>query len=339
MPADRSGCGFYRMIEPAAAVAAAYPEWDVVVGDGLPVEVEPITRQITGVDTGGADVVVLQRPVNPHQIELIRAKGAAVVVEMDDLLSAVPHGHAGYDALVRSGAADAAVACARLADWVTVSTPALLGEYARHGRGDVVPNAIPRRLAELPPAYQRTPRSLTVGWTGYVATHPYDLQTVGSGVQQALHATGARFTVIGRAEGVARALALSEEPGEVPPIPDVAEFVTAVGDILDVGISPLRDDRFGRAKSWLKPLEYAARGVLPIYGPGPEYRRLGLGVSAVRPRDWAAAITRADRDPDWRAEQAAAAHAAVLDRHLVEHTAHLWAAAWKSAADQRTRAD
>lgn len=337
IPSDSSGCGFYRMREPAAAVARAFPgELTVELATGLYVN-QAESGRVGEVDAQGADVVVFQRLTSLDLLHRLQSQGVAVVFEIDDLLSAIPADHRAYDALVRSGAAELTHLCARRADWVTASTPELLAAYAPHGRGEVIPNAVPRRLAELPPAYERTPDPVTVGWTGMMSTHPYDLQTVGSGVAQAMRNTDARFRVVGLSEGVGRALALGEDPPETGLVRDVERFVAGVGVYLDVGIAPLRDDRFNRSKSWLKPLEYAARGVLGVYSPMPEYRRLGLGVPALRPRDWAAAITRAVTDPDWRTELAAANRARVLAGHLTEHTAPLWAGAWKRAADERVR--
>lgn len=339
IPSDTSGCGFYRMQEPGQAVADQYRgSIDVQFATGLHLN-QTFSGRIDNVDVQGADVVVFQRLTSLDLLQRVQRQGVAVVFEIDDLLSAIPAGHRAYDSLVRSGAAELTHRCARLADWVTASTPDLLAAYCRHGRGSVIPNAIPRRLAELPPAYERTPDPVVVGWTGMMSTHPYDLHTVGSGVQQAMRATTGRaqFTVIGQADGVAAALALDTEPVEVGLIRSVDRFVEAVGHHLDVGIAPLRDDRFNRAKSWLKPLEYAARGVFGVYGDMPEYVRLGLGVRAVRPRDWAAAITRAVNDPDWRREQAQTNRDRVLTSHLTEHTAGRWARAWLSAADHRAR--
>jgi hypothetical protein len=82
----------------------------------------------------------------------------------------------------------------------------------------VVPNAIPRRLAELPPAYEREPDVVTIGWTGTVGTHPYDLQEMGSGLQQALDRTRgrSRFAIMGQGEDARERLRLAEDPVQIP---------------------------------------------------------------------------------------------------------------------------
>ena len=342
------GSLYHRIAEPARAVQEAHPDVEVEITRGLSTEMvqRPGDEQPTvgAVDARGADVVVLQLPKTEAMLQclrLLQSRGVAVVVEMDDLLSAVPFGHRGHEAIVRSGAADLARQCAREADLVTVSTPALLEEYGRHGRGMVVPNAIPRRVAELPPAYEREPEVLTVGWTGSAVTHPYDLQVMESGLEQALARTRgrSRFAVLGQADEAQSWLRLTDAPVEMRFIRDVDDYLVAVGERFDVGVAPLRLDKFNTSKSWLKVLEYAARGVFAVRSPSAEYERLGLGMRAKRPRDWAQMIGRALEDADHRREVAAAGRERVLAGHLTEHTAELGATAWRRARDNRSRAD
>jgi hypothetical protein len=341
----RAGPYYYRIQEPARAVEEAGVGVRVTVQQGLTTAMRPPSGggapEVVDVDAQGADVVVLQLPKTVEMLQCIRilqTQGVAVVVEMDDLLSAVPFGHSAHAALVRKGMARWGAQCAREADFVTASTPALLEEYGRGG-GAVVPNAIPRRIAELTPAYVRTPEIVTVGWTGTVAGHPYDLQEMGSGLQQALDSTrgASRFLILGQKLDARERLRLSEEPDEVPWMMDVDAYTTAVGNLFDVGVAPLRIDRFNTSKSWLKALEFAARGVHFVRSPSAEYERLGLGMRARSARDWAKWLTLGIQDADRRHEHAVRAREAVLAAHLTEHTVGGWVAAWQQAIDNRRR--
>ncbi len=345
-----AGSLYHRVAEPARAVTEAGLGIDVTVQRGLKTVMAPDPQDPAGplvvreVDAQGADVVVLQLPKTRAMLDclrLLQAQGVAVVVEMDDHLTALPPGHQAHEVLIRRGVGRIAEACAREADFVTVSTPNLLREYGGGGHGMVVPNAIPRRIAELPPAYEREPDVVTIGWTGTVGTHPYDLQEMGSGLQQALDRRRgrSRFAVLGQADDARELLRLSEDPVEMPWIEDVDGYAAAIGERFDIGVAPLRIDTFNNCKSWLKVLEYSARGVFAVRAASAEYERLGLGYRAKRPRDWASGITRAIEDADWRREQAAANREQVLARHLTEHTAELWATAWRTAREKRSRAD
>ncbi|MEU2348160.1 glycosyltransferase [Modestobacter sp. NPDC049651] len=341
------GSEHYRMWEPARAVEEAGADVRITVGRGIETFVKSPTEgaapEVVDADAQGADVVVMQLPKTQAMLQTLRvlqAQGVAVVVEMDDLLSGVPYGHQGHDVLVRQDVARWARACAMEADFVTVSTPALLQEYAPHGRGAVVPNAIPRRIAELPPAYERAPERVTIGWTGNVFTHPYDLQEMGSGLQQALDSSrgASRFLVLGQKWDARDRLRLPVEPDEEPWIPDVDAYSARMGELFDVGIAPLRLDRFNECKSWLKPMEYSARGVFCVRARTPEYERLGLGAPAKAPKDWAKWLGVGVKDADRRRELAAAAREKVLAGHLMDHTVERWIGAWRAAADNRARA-
>ena len=345
-----TGSLFHRIAEPARAVTEAGLGVEVTVQHGLKTVMAPdpdnpaAPLRVREVDAQGADVVVLQLPKTLEMLDclrLLQAQGVAVVVEVDDHLTALPPGHQGHDALIRKGIGRIAEQCVREADFVTVSTPNLLALYGARGHGMMVPNAIPRRIAELPPAYEREPELVTIGWTGTVGTHPYDLEEMGSGLPQALDRTRgrSRFTILGQGENAREMLRLAEDPVEIPWIMDVDGYAAAIGERFDIGVAPLRIDTFNNCKSWLKVLEYSARGVFAVRSPSAEYERLGLGFRAKRPRDWAAALTRAVEDADWRREQAAANREQVLARHLTEHTAELWATAWRTAREKRSRAD
>ena len=340
------GSLYYRAAEPARAVNEAGLGVEVTLTYGLATTMDgPASEEsstVISVDAQGADVVVLQLPKTKAALEmlcLLQAQGVAVVVELDDLMSGVAYGHMSYATLRHFKVGSWSAACAREADLVTVSATALLSEYAKHGRGMVVPNAIPRRIAELPPAYERDPETVTVGWSGSVGGHPYDLQTMESGLQQGLERgrRPSQFMILGQAMDAQQRLHLPEPPVEVPWMQGVDDYLTAMGELFDVGIAPLRLDRFNEAKSWLKPMEYAARGIYAIRANTAEYDRLGLGMRAKKPRDWADHIAKAIDDPDRRREVAARNREVVLAEHLDEHTAPLWADAWHRALDNRVR--
>ena len=343
MHAGQDAQDYYRVREPVRAIQESGIDIEIETTRGIATMVRPGPGgEVYDADARGADVVVLQLPKTVAMLQTIRVlqdQGVAVVVEMDDLLSAVAFGTPGHDRLVRQGMARQAAECARQADFVTTTTPALLQEYAARGNGAVVPNAIPRRVAELPPAYDRDPEVVTIGWTGSVFFHPYDLEEVGSGLEQALHRTAgrSRFVVLGQVGNAQQRMGLTDPVQELPWVDGVEAYCASFGEHFDIGIAPLRIDRFNTSKSWLKAIEYSARGVWFARSASAEYERLGLGWRARSAKDWAKGLTTAVQDPDLRREQAAANREAVLAGHLTEHTAERWVAAWRTAADVAAR--
>lgn len=336
-PCDNGGCGWYRLRWPAEVLQAQ--GHDVVVAeafDALFLNGQMIRPLVE------ADVVVLQRPLVQQVVEAIgriQALGIAVVVEVDDDFSALPPGHG-----ARRGTSVAndptynrmwlRKACER-ADLVTVTTPELAATYGAHGRVAVIPNYVPASYLTVPSRHREA--SPTLGWTGSVVTHVGDLDVMGGVVPDVLDQAGARFVSWG--------MGLTEEAlgvkGRVRPWADLlGAYPRQVAD-LDVGIAPLADSTFCRAKSRLKMLEFAALGVACVGSDLPEYRRLhqgyGVGRLASSPMEWRHHLLDLLRSPDLRLEEADRNRVAVTSLTYEEHSDE-WMAAWKAAADHRAAA-
>jgi glycosyltransferase involved in cell wall biosynthesis len=272
--------------------------------------------------------------------------GTAVVVDVDDLLSAVDPGNPAFAAYHPSNAAEnwhhLERAC-RMADMVTVSTPALAERYGRHGRVRVLRNCVPEWYLRVGCGEDGTSAGLTstagserpeprpapvVGWAGRVDVHAADLAVVGTAVAQALRQTSATFRAVGD-EATLTALGVE---GEVVPFMPFEDYPVQVAR-LDVGMAPLADTAFNRGKSFLKPLEMAALGVPFVASPLPEYVRLaglGAGDLASRPRQWIAALRRLLNDAEYRAERAGRGREVAAGLTYEAH-ADGWATAWAEA--------
>ncbi|MDJ1137937.1 hypothetical protein [Streptomyces iconiensis] len=340
-PADRYGCGHFRMIWPAQQLAATGHDVRVVTPEQRRVRMVMDGDRVTDVLVE-ADVVVMQRVTHRWQadaVAVMRAKGIAVVVDIDDDLTAVHPSNPAWASLhpaagVRAGAGVApsphswrnlTTAC-RNASLVTVSTPALLPVYSAHGRGHVLPNY-------LPPSYFGLPRtdSDTIGWPAALHSHPNDPEVLGGAIAR-LVGEGGEFVMRGDPRGAGRALGLSSDPpGAAVP---VEEWPRAVAE-LGIGIAPLADTKFNAAKSWLKPLEMSALGVPWVASPRAEYRRLhelGAGLLADRSRTWHRELKRLRESAALRAELSEAGRQVADGLRLADH-AWRWADAWQRAAD------
>jgi glycosyltransferase involved in cell wall biosynthesis len=350
-PSDVYGCGHYRLIWPARAAAGQGHDVTVVMPEErkalvlLNQQREPIGERFPA----DADVVVLQRPTHQYlaaTVPMLRARGVAVVIDMDDDLRHINPQNRAFSALVSEfrqqhprspwltmtapnlhSRAAVEQAC-RDATVVTVSTPPLRDRYGAHGRCAILPNCVPE-------SYLQVPRvdSDTIGWGGVVVVHPHDLQAVGPTIARLVNEEGIRFETVGEVMGVAKALGLREDP---PSPGDVAldDWPTAIARF-GIGIAPLEPTAFNRAKSWLKPLELAAVGVPWVASDLPEYQRLhalGAGAVAARPKEWRARLLELVRDPARRAEQSEAGRA-VATALTIEAHAWRWAEAWSAAAD------
>lgn len=282
-PADDGGCGFYRIREP----------YRVLAEQGH--DVHLITEPAVPADT---DVCVLQRPLHrvfvEEAIPKLRAHGVAVVVEIDDDFDAIQQRNVSWKRVHPSVSPDRNThwlgkACAA-ADLVTCTTPALARRYGAH-KAIVLPNYVPEAYLSIErPAHD----GVRVGWAGWTGTHPGDLDVLGDAVRRAQARTPFEFVAIGGSD----TLDVLGVEGEYVPWTNLADYPRALAT-LDVGLVPLADNAFNRAKSALKLMEYAALGVEPIVSPTPDNLRMSrehaLITVAERPREWQTAIRQAVR--------------------------------------------
>src|SRR5580698_4774237 len=144
-PSDKTGCGRYRINLPGEAVKAeGVDTWwasDGSEDSGMKIEKfnVPGGVKIKPVDVD-ADVLVMQRVahrVTALAVRMLQDRGYAVVIDIDDDLSALPTGHPAVHQLNPRTMPDCnweimKESC-RAADLVTVTSPALVERYGRHG--------------------------------------------------------------------------------------------------------------------------------------------------------------------------------------------------------------
>lgn len=303
------------------------------------------------------DVLVITRPLASRLVEMIpffQQHGIAVVVDIDDDFRHLPSNKP--DRMQIDPKASPAynwqhyVHACSIADLVTVSTSELV-DYAPHGRVEVVRNAVPEHYLDmrgLDVARGGSRSPYLVGWTGTVFNHPGDLNVTHGGVAQAVRLANAEFMVVGEKAGVSEALGLSCSVAETGVIGH-EEYPTWIASHLDVGIAPLADNAYTRAKSWIKPLEYLALGVPFVASQSPEYEALMRGFHAFsqgatapgvlvppRSRDWLREVSRRLRwDKQIRAEAITAGREFVGHFHTIEGTCkeRLWC--WEQAVQNR----
>lgn len=337
-PADRWGCGSFRMICPGEALASAGHDVEVVgAGERVRLVMERDTVRDVLVD---ADVVVLQRVVHQWMAEAVsvmRAKGIAVVVDVDDDLTSIHPSNPAWASMhprnemrrdrhgrpARTSWRNLTAAC-RAASLVTVSTPALLPVYAAHGRGQVLHNYLPEHYYGLP-----RQDSDVIGWPASLHSHPNDPEPVGGAIARLVD-EGAEFVMRGDSKGAGRAFGLADDPvsRKVP----IAEWPLAVAE-LGIGIAPLADTKFNMSKSWLKAAELSACGVPWVASPRAEYARLhkmGAGILAERPRSWYRELKRLRESAALRQEMSQAGRQ-VAEQLRLRDNCWRWMQAWERA--------
>lgn len=341
--ADYGGCSLYRIVEPARVVQEQFDvevkidsDLDVSAtqhGDGF-VEVDGINEDV--------DLIVIQRPLNQsmHAVAVQAQKqGIAVIAELDDDFHSVHPRNPAYKQTQPDFAPmsniDWLSKTIDLADWVTVSTPALT-KYGAHGRVSVIRNCVPQRIFDIVPS----PGSdRGIGWTGTVRTHPGDLEMTEGGVSRAVQKIGQSFKVVGDGLGVAEALNLPgimsvQATGWKP----LNEYYQTIADNISVGIVPLIDSPFNNAKSNLKGLEMAALGIPFVASPSDEYFRLamqGAGQLATTSDEWYRRIYSLATNGRSRTTAANKYQKVIQEHYVYERNAHEWYSVWQQAIAHR----
>lgn len=338
-PADSQGCGAFRMIEPGESLRRAGHDVHVVRTSDRKVRVHMNGEEVVKVETE-ADVVVFQRVTNSRMaqaVAVLRKQGVAVVVDVDDDLTAIHPSNPAWDGLHPRNEGRKMVggtvsmnswrnlnAACRAATLVTVSTPALLPVYAAHGRGAVLDNYLYSAYDNL-----EHEDSDVIGWPASFHSHPNDPDAVGGAIAR-LVGEGARFITRGDPTGAGNAFGLGSDPeGHGVPIDGWPAAVAEIG----IGIAPLADTKFNRSKSRLKPLEMCAAGVPWVASPRAEYSKLhalGAGVLADRPRTWYRELKRLRESPALRQELSEAGRAVAAANRLDDHSWR-WLQAWERA--------
>lgn len=244
------------------------------------------------------DVVHVYRFSHPgvqRVVRDLRAGGTAVVWDIDDDVTSVPDEV--YDRNRRGGLQEQKLiqettAMAQLADVVTTTSEPIAAHYRARGADcvRVVPNYLPDAFADasaMPRA--RGDDAVVIGWIAS-AEHQHDLERLGLDAtlrallerrpEARVASVGIRFDL--PADRYAHTLVV--QPAALP------ETISG----FDVGIAPLNDIPFNRARSDVKVKEYAAVGVPWLASPIGPYAGLGekQGGRLVADDGWLAALDR-----------------------------------------------
>lgn len=335
------GCGFYRIREPARV--AALEGVDVSVHTDIPVDAE-IRRDGSSVIHSihvSPDVIVFQRPLMRTFVELIVAaqqRGIACIVELDDDLVGTHPDNTAYKAVNPSTNEGHnwkwLLKCCELADLVICSSDELSRFYAPHGRVRVLRNCMPDDQFRE----KSVQDELRLGWSGTLQTHPVDLYSTNGHIGAAMvnFADNPNFYVVGDGVGVKEHIRV---PGEVIATGWVprSEYLETLHNHVDIGVVPLKIDRFNQCKSWLKSLEMSAQGIPSVVSATKENILLNeiTGNKAVnKPKEWQKFLKPLLSDRDFYLERSHTVRESV--RHLTyENHVDGWIEAWNAAIDIR----
>jgi hypothetical protein len=253
----------------------------------------------------GYDVVVFQRFMQkdaPDIIKKAQSYGQVIINDCDDWYGGLATTNAAFNSTHPKNNPDNnrnhynKVMAASDALWV--STPYLGSRLERTN-----PNIyVLRNMIDLGgfdlngwvPKDVRDTTHPTLGWVGGTPWRSGDLESLRGVLGPVIEKHGLHFVHGGhhpQAPEASVTLGLQAGRAGITYMEPIDKYPNLFVDI-DVGLVPLTDVPFNRAKSCLKGMEYSAAGI-PFIGPNwGEYEWFGTGVLVGRPNEWVRAIER-----------------------------------------------
>ncbi len=322
-------CARLRVLEPARALGEAVRLLPGAVSHG------PGHRVRTDI-LDAADLILVQRyfpgPATAAVLDVLFASGRPVLYDTDDDWTAVPPDHPFASRMAE--ALPHILDTARRAAVVTVSTPALATVFRPiNPMVRVLPNFLPDTLWRPVGPPERPVAAVGLAGT---ASHGPDLAPLAHGLSVlAKELEGrARFVFYGCPPPAGTFAGATV----VPFAPDYAAYAARLPRLgCGVGLAPLADTAFNRAKSPIKWMEYAAAGMAGVFADLPPYRTVvepgvtGLLVGP-EPDAWREAVRRLVADAALRRRLAVAAMEAVAAGHMLSTGAALYLETWTRAA-------
>ena len=272
-----SGCAYYRINLPLTELAK-HEGFEVTwrrISGSLCENPPPV---FCHGDTEGQDVVVGQRFYKHDTLPTWRRCNSPVqraVYELDDdLFSVTRENTAAYGTFSQKSVQEAVRMHFEYANLLTV-TSEYLGEALQKASGidipyTVLPNFIPEFVLYLP--HDNREGRLRLGWSGG-SSHLNDLKVAAEQVRRFIKRNSPWDLFVSGTDfrGVLKTPA--DRAFHVPwiHVVDRTELYYRTLDF-DIGICPLLDTPFARSKSYIKALEYAARGIPTIASDVGPYR-------------------------------------------------------------------
>lgn len=271
-----------------------------------------------------ADAVIIQRNFPSSSLAKRRilrniySTDLPLIYETDDNLLATPESNP-HHANHREGQPYLERAM-RKCDALILSTGELAREFAGTKRSLVVPNLLDETLWPVVPVVQQAPR-LRIGFAGS-PTHQDDLALCEVALERLADRHGERieFVFLG---------CITERLSQLPNStfiefqPDYASYAKTLGNAgIHIGIAPLRDTRFNRAKSAIKWMEMSACGIAGVYADLEPYRQVirtgteGL-LAGSSPDQWLEALERLVVDQPLRIRIAETAQSILVKKHTL----------------------
>lgn len=340
--ADASACGYYRVAIPLTELNMAHGH-ETAITMLMPMDPHDPLYDV--------DVFVIQRVVHDEIADFVTGPLRAahpdlkIIYELDDLVTDLhPTNEQAWAYYAADGRLEVFKELIAACDGVTTTTVTLAQELSElNPNVHVLPNRLPNWAGglthndatdyDLYDVVTKSKRKVQIVYTGG-PSHVIDVQNLSYGIGRTINQLGDKVGFTSYGHPWITDLGIKERPG-VQYRPWTFDFPAYQASLVgyDIGIAPLRDNRFNRSKSAIKVYEYWAAGVVPVVSDVQPYaEEIEHGVDGFLCRtdnDWRKAIVELSEDTDRLKEMREAGYKRVPDL-LISSEAHRWAEVYES---------
>lgn len=326
--ADNYACGHYRMLFPLTYLEkrGAY--------------VKKLT-EASAEAFADVDYIIAQRQVSPTMHSLLKwalSEGKTVISEQDDFMHATPNLTDSFNHY-KNGSPELSEFTRIMlstSHGLTVTTPELGKAYSKYCKNwYVLPNCIDFGNRAWPDPVFKEKDELVIGWAGS-PSHVADINIIGPVMRELFK----KYTHVKLCLFCSKAL--SETLAQKYDFPvdriicqDYVSFEDYPAGLarFDIGLCPIENTSFNRAKSALKAEEYSACGIPYVASKVAPYQRYcdcGVdGYTANTTSEWVEKLSSLIEDTPKRKEMGEAAFTKVYENYNYNTSIHKWVDAWQ----------
>jgi glycosyltransferase involved in cell wall biosynthesis len=297
-PPQPNGCAWYRCYLPMRELkkdkyetGMGVPGFSEKHGLGILI---PDNKAIHGWDVIVLKLVMLEKYV--ENVTKAKEMGQKIVIDLDDHMEGLEKSNLAYHMTSPEKSSknnrDHYLKIIELSDALTTSSPFLKDFYEKKHPGKpvfLVRNGIDLERWNVRKSFSG--HIPTYGWVGATPWRSNDLEILTPHFSDFIIKNKLKFHhsgAIKNAPAVDKKIMLDKKYFSSEPMKPILEYPSLFRKI-DVGIVPLSNVDFNRAKSFIKGLEYVASGIPFIASNLPEYEYLaenGVGRIASTPEEW-----------------------------------------------------
>lgn len=339
LQADDAACGHYRI---------AYPLRLLQEG-GAKIK---ICTSFNPSVLNDYDVVIAQRQYSKYMYEALmdaKFRGKTVLFEIDDNVHVI-HPNSVAFTVYKPGSEllHSLTKFLKSSDGLFTSSPELASQYSVYcKRTWVIPNSIDFGIRDWDTPVERDERlkgKIVIGWAGSI-THQDDWAPLQGVIRPVLEKyPEAIFALVSAYKTMDIFCDNLDIPKDRLVRLDPVDFDTypQIPTQFDIGLCPLVNTTFNRAKSYLKCLEYGARNVPYVATKIAPYVRIHAetegqgGYVCSTQQEWIEAISRLVEDKQERRDKAEFMNTFVRENYNLRKNVHLWANAIREARNVAT---